>query len=154
MAGVATVRASSRPKKISTRGRATWVERTRSWGAWKVATLSEKECRSAVEEIRGAKGSWTWTMSKGVDASRFLTASPEPRTTTSCPRRPSSSEIRLTYSLTAFAVPRRCGVTWAIERRSADTRAAYEPAPGGPPAQASVFASAFAAPATGLLPRA
>ena len=41
VAGVATVRASRRPKKISTSGRATWVERTRSCGAWKVATLSE-----------------------------------------------------------------------------------------------------------------
>ena len=30
-----------RPKKISTSGRATWVESTRSCGAWKVATLSE-----------------------------------------------------------------------------------------------------------------
>ena len=36
-----TVRASMRPKKISTSGRATWVESTRSCGAWKVATLSE-----------------------------------------------------------------------------------------------------------------
>ena len=107
-----------------------------------MATLSEKEWRSAVEEIRGANGSWTWTMSNGVEASRFLTASPEPKTTTSWPRRSSSSETRLTYSLTAFRVPRRCGVTWAIERRSADTAAAYEPALDGPPAQASVFASA------------
>ena len=75
---VATVRASRRPKKISTSGRATWVERTRSCGAWKVATLSEMEWRSAAEETRGANGSWTWTMSSGVDASRFLTGSPEP----------------------------------------------------------------------------
>ena len=154
MAGVATVRASRRPKKISTSGRATWVERTRSWGAWKVATLSEKEWRSAVEETRGAKGSWTWTMSKGVDARRFLTASPEPRTTTSCPRRPSSSETRLTYSLTGFAVPRRCGVTWAIERRLGRHTCSIRGRAVAASGQASVFASVFAAPATGLLPRA
>ena len=91
-------------------------------------------------------------MSKGVDASRFLTASPEPKTATSCPRRSSSSETRLTYSLTPFAVPRRCGVTWTIERRSADTRAAYEPALGGLPAQASVV-SAVVAPGTGVAER-
>ena len=64
-------------------------------------------------------------MSKGAEASRFLTASPEPNTETSCPRRASSSETRVTYSLTAFRVPRRCGVTWAIERGAADTGRRY-----------------------------
>ena len=41
VSALVTVRASIRPKKISTSGRATWVESTRSCGAWKVATLSE-----------------------------------------------------------------------------------------------------------------
>jgi len=54
-----TVRASIRPKKISTSGRATWVASTLSRGSWKVATLSENECRSAAEGALGAKGSWT-----------------------------------------------------------------------------------------------
>ena len=57
------VRASSRPKKISTSGRATCVERTRSVGSWKVPTFSERECRRASDDALGAKGSWTWTMS-------------------------------------------------------------------------------------------
>ena len=56
---------------------------------------------------RGAKGSWTWTMSNEVVASRFLTGSPEPSTCTSWPRRSSSAETPLTYSLTWFRVPRR-----------------------------------------------
>ena len=96
-------------------------------------------------------------MSSGAAASRFFTESPEPRKTTSWPSRSSSSERRATYSLTSFRVPRRCGVTCAIERRSADTPAAYEPALDGPPAQASVFASTgsdLVAPATGVFERA
>lgn len=60
------VRASRRPKNISTSIRATWVESTRSAGSWKVATLSESEWRSAAEPGLGAKGSCTWTMSKGT----------------------------------------------------------------------------------------
>ena len=87
------MRASSRPKKISTRGRATWVERTRSCGAWKVATLSEWEWRSAAEETLGANGSWTWTMSTSLEPSRRLTGSPAAIETTSWPREASSSEI-------------------------------------------------------------
>ena len=83
-----------RPKKISTSGRATWVESTRSCGAWKVATLSEEEWRRAVEETRGAKGSWTWTMSAGVPRSSFLTWSPTPAICTLWPRRSSSAETR------------------------------------------------------------
>ncbi len=164
------MRASSLPKKISTRGRATWVERTRSWGAWKVATLSETEWRSAVEEIRGAKGSWTWTTSSSVEASVLFTGSPEPSTRTSWPCARSSSATRETYSLTAFLVARRCGVTWAIERRRAggtdprlDDRS---PIPARPydvratrclrvPGQAPVFdRDDSAAPATGLFERA
>ena len=57
------MRASIRPKKISTSGRATWVDSTRSCGAWKVATFSESEWRSAAAETLGANGSCTWTMS-------------------------------------------------------------------------------------------
>ena len=41
------VRASSRPKNSSTNRRATWVDSTRSVGAWKEPTLSARECRSA-----------------------------------------------------------------------------------------------------------
>ncbi len=88
------MRASIRPKKISTNGRATWVESTRSCGAWKVATLSEKEWRSAAEGALGANGSWTWTMSSGRDFSSRLTGSPVAIRSTSCPRRSSSSETR------------------------------------------------------------
>ena len=57
------MRASSRPKKISTSGRATWVDRMRSLGSWKLPTFSERECRSATEAALGANGSWTWTTS-------------------------------------------------------------------------------------------
>ena len=63
------VRASSRPKKISTRGRATWVERMRSLGSWKLPTLSEREWRSATEAALGANGSCTWTMSSSTPPS-------------------------------------------------------------------------------------
>ena len=66
MPRVAAVRASSRPKKISTRGRATCVESTRSVGSWKVPTFSEREWRSAVDAVLGANGSWTWTMSRSA----------------------------------------------------------------------------------------
>ena len=64
------VRASSRPKKISTSGRATCVESTRSDGSWKLPTLSERECRSATDAALGANGSWTWTMSKSTPPRR------------------------------------------------------------------------------------
>ena len=37
------VRASSRPKKSSTKRRATWVETSRSLGAWKLPMFSERE---------------------------------------------------------------------------------------------------------------
>ena len=79
------MRASIRPKKISTSGRATEVESTRSCGAWKVATLSESEWRSAAAETLGANGSWTWTMSKGRAISGRLTGSALPIRTTSVP---------------------------------------------------------------------
>ena len=58
--------ASIRPKKTSTSIRATWVERTRSTGSWKVATLSDCEWRSAAEPVLGANGSCTWTRSSGT----------------------------------------------------------------------------------------
>ena len=54
-----------RPKNMSTRPRASCVE-IRSTGSWKLATLSETECRSAADPGLGAKGSWTWTTSKGT----------------------------------------------------------------------------------------
>ena len=66
----ATIRASRRPKKISTNGRATWVESTRSVGRWNVAAFSAQECRSAAEATLGAYGSCTWTMSKSIALSR------------------------------------------------------------------------------------
>ena len=43
--------------------RATWVETTRSVGAWKLPTLSAREWRSATLATLGANGSWTWQMS-------------------------------------------------------------------------------------------
>ena len=66
-----TLRASSRPKKISTRGRATCVESARSVGSWKVPTFSEWEWRRAVEAADGMKGSCTWTMSSSTASSRI-----------------------------------------------------------------------------------
>ena len=132
MAGLVTVRASIRPKKISTSGRATWVERTRSCGAWKVATLSEKEWRSAAEETLGANGSWTWTMSNGVAFSSFLTGSPVPIRSTSWPRRRSSAETRSANSLIGFSTPRRKGATWAMESGASGTVDAKHRSP--PPA--------------------
>ena len=66
----ATIRASRRPKKISTSGRATWVERTRSVGRWNVAALRALEWRRAAEAALGANGSWTWTTSKSIELSR------------------------------------------------------------------------------------
>ena len=60
------VRASIRPKNISTSMRATWVESTRSAGSWKVATFSESEWRSAADPALGANGSCTWTRSNGT----------------------------------------------------------------------------------------
>ncbi len=68
-----TFRASNRPKKISTRGRATCVERVRSLGSWKVPTFSEREWRRAVDAAEGMNGSCTCTMSRGTDASRVST---------------------------------------------------------------------------------
>jgi hypothetical protein len=60
------VRASSRPKKRSTKRRATCVESTRSVGAWNVPTLSAREWRSATELADGANGSCTCTKSTGA----------------------------------------------------------------------------------------
>ena len=72
VAPLLAVRASMRPKNISTSIRATWVESTRSAGSWKVATLREWEWRSAAEPGLGAKGSWTWTMSNGTPLEQLL----------------------------------------------------------------------------------
>ena len=66
------VRASRRPKKRSTKRRATCVEITRSVGAWNVPTLSAREWRSATEEALGANGSCTWTKSSGARVSDLL----------------------------------------------------------------------------------
>ena len=71
------MRASSRPKKISTSGRATWVESTRSLGSWKLPTLSDCEWRSAVEATLGANGSCTWTMSNVDAAEQALEGAPD-----------------------------------------------------------------------------
>ena len=66
MASNDAVRASRRPKNSSTKRRATCVESTRSAGAWKEPTLSEREWRSATEAALGANGSWTCTKSGGA----------------------------------------------------------------------------------------
>ena len=70
------MRASRRPKNSSTKRRTTWVESTRSAGAWKLPTLSAREWRSATDEALGANGSWTWTKSSGaaVSASSIVRA--------------------------------------------------------------------------------
>jgi hypothetical protein len=86
------VRASSRPKKRSTKRRATWVEITRSVGAWKEPTLRAREWRSATEEALGANGSCTWTKSNAVRVS-------------------ASSIVRATSSGGAGGVPRRAGAS-------------------------------------------
>ncbi len=49
------VRASSRPNSRSTRGRATWVESSRSVAEWKLPTFSAREWRSAAEAALGRK---------------------------------------------------------------------------------------------------
>jgi len=59
-------RASRRPRTRSTSRRATWVETTRSVGAWNVPTFSAREWRSAALETDGAKGSWTWQRSSAA----------------------------------------------------------------------------------------
>ena len=86
------VRASSRPKKRSTKRRATWVEITRSAGAWNVPTFSAREWRSATDAVLGANGSWTWTKSSGARLS-------------------TSSSVRATSSGGAGGVPRRDGAS-------------------------------------------
>ena len=63
------LRASRRPKNSSTKRRATWVESTRSAGAWKLPTLRDREWRSATDEALGANGSCTWTNSGGATVS-------------------------------------------------------------------------------------
>ncbi len=70
VASLLAVRSSIRPKKTSTSIRATCVERTRSTGSWKVATLSDWEWRRAPEPVLGANGSWTCRRSSGSAPSR------------------------------------------------------------------------------------
>ena len=83
------VRASSRPKNSSTNRRATWVDSTRSVGAWKEPTLSARECRSATDDALGANGSCTCTKSSGATVS-------------------TSSIVRATSTGGAGRPPRRC----------------------------------------------
>ena len=97
-------------------------------------------------------------MSNGVAASSFFDpiaggGDRAPR----WPRRSSSSETRSTNSLTGFRVPRRWGVTWAIESGSAGTsEQSKSPRAAGSESGLGLglAAGAFAAPATGVLPRA
>jgi hypothetical protein len=67
------VRASSRPKKLSTKRRATSVESRRSLGAWKEPTLSAREWRRAALEVLGANGSCTCTKSSSTVVSSSST---------------------------------------------------------------------------------
>jgi hypothetical protein len=83
------VRASSRPKNSSTKRRATWVESTRSVGAWNEPMLSARLWRSATDDALGANGSWTCTKSSGASAS-------------------TSSIVRETSTGGAGSPPRRC----------------------------------------------
>ena len=53
------VRASRRPKKLSTNRRARSVESSLSLGEWKEPTFSAREWRSAAFEVLGANGSCT-----------------------------------------------------------------------------------------------
>ena len=120
-----------------------------------MATLSEKEWRSAAEEIRGANGSWTWTMSNGVEASRFLTPSPEPSTSdlVAAPLELLGDPRDVLVDRVAGAPPVRghLGYRETVSRHALQH---MRPRARRPRAQASVLASAFAAPATGTLPRA
>ena len=52
--------------------RATWVETTRSVGAWKLPTLSAREWRSATLATLGANGSCTWQMSSAAAVEQLL----------------------------------------------------------------------------------
>ena len=66
------VRASRRPKKLSTKRRATSVESSRSVEEWKEPTFSAREWRRAAFEVLGANGSCTWTKSSSTRAQQFL----------------------------------------------------------------------------------
>ena len=72
VASLLAVRTSIRPKNISTSIRATWVDSTRSAGSWKLATFRECEWRRRRSRRSGAKGSWTWTMSRDAAAEQLL----------------------------------------------------------------------------------
>ncbi len=90
MAAKLALRPSRRPNSSSTSRLATWVETTRSAGAWKVPTFSACECRRAAEAALGANGSCTCTKSSSAPAS-------------------SSSIARETSTGTDTAPPRRAG---------------------------------------------
>ena len=60
------MRASRRPKKLSTKRRATSVESSRSLEEWNEPTFSAREWRSAAFEVLGANGSCTWTKSSST----------------------------------------------------------------------------------------
>ena len=66
------VRASRRPKKLSTKRRASSVESSRSVEAWNEPTFSAREWRSAALEVLGANGSCTCTKSSCDAAQQFL----------------------------------------------------------------------------------
>ena len=70
------MRASMRENSSRDSGPVSWVESTRSVGAWKLPTLSAREWRRAALDALGANGSWTLTMSSGsaVSASSIVRA--------------------------------------------------------------------------------
>ena len=143
MASKDAVRASRRPKNSSTKRRATCVESTRSAGAWKEPTLSEREWRSATDAALGANGSWTCTKSGGaVDSASSIvremssggagiaprrapasgSSSPTPSTRTS-PSGPNSSPER---------IRRRESRTSAVECVGASTTTRWPSAASSP----------------------
>ena len=63
---VLAVRASRRPKKLSTKRRASSVESSRSLEEWKEPTFSAREWRSAALDVLGANGSCTCTKSSST----------------------------------------------------------------------------------------
>ncbi len=150
MAPKDAVRASRRPKNSSTKRRATCVESTRSAGAWKEPTLSEREWRSATDAALGANGSCTCTKSGGAveSASSIVremstggagiaprrapdsgSSSPTPSTRTS-PSGPNSSPERIS---------RRESRTSAVECVGASTTTRW-PRPASSPERASTKA--------------
>ena len=66
VAAVLAMRASRRPKKLSTKRRASSVESSRSAEEWNEPTFSAREWRSAAFDVLGANGSCTWTKSSST----------------------------------------------------------------------------------------